>query len=601
MGHSSGEIAAACAAGYVTPEEAIRIAFFRGQAAKDLEGHIRDNLGMMAVGLGPIEALKYIGNEIKLVQIACYNSPNSVTLSGTVPGLEKVKKRLQGDGHFARLLQVSLAYHSKFMNDIGDHYERLLAPYLSCTNRSSNVRMNSSVTGTLMVEKADAAYWKRNMISPVMFDQACHAMLTGPYSADFLIEIGPSGALAGPISQMQKINPTAPSVQYLSALKRGSDAALPMLEIAGHLFTAGGSVDLMQVNKDDATRATPRMLYDLPNYTWNHSTKYWHESDASKDWRFRPFVHHDLLGSKILGTPWQAPTFMKKLDLKDIPWLKDHKMGTDIIFPASGYLAMAMEAFFQCRQMTNPIEGCASVDQVGYRFRNVRYDKALVLNEATEEKVYLHLNKHPGTTKDSWYDFSVSSSLNGTNLEHCSGMINMDDSHDRMADTADLRPLRHPSKSALWYKAQLSIGYGFGPAFQQVISVESTAGQRNSRALVSLVPPDSKWSPQSTYSIHPACLDGCFQTVTPSLVAGDRSNINSVLVPAEIDSLVIKRVPSRPIKGLSVASSQYTGRGRNEENKNYMSSCSIYDPDTGALLMEMTNLRYHKLDTGNTS
>ncbi|RDL42230.1 Acyl transferase hydrolase [Venustampulla echinocandica] len=599
VGHSSGEIAAAYAAGYLTPEEAIKVAFFRGQAAKDLQDDAQESVGMLAVGLGADKVHAYILDLAGEVQIACYNSPSSITLSGKTSELEKVKIRLQADGHFARLLQVNLAYHSKFMFKIGEHYEEMLRSSISPVAGGKSTSMVSSVTGREMDQFADAAYWKSNMVSPVRFDQACHELLLAQDSIDILIEIGPSGALAGPVGQIIK-DISGSTTQYFAAAKRGPDSALPMFNIAGQLFIAGGSVNFSRVNNagDEAT-SPPATIIDLPNYAWNHATKYWHESDASKDWRFRPFIHHDLLGSKILGAPWHTPTYKKSLDLKDVPWLKDHKMGSDILFPASGYISMAIEGLHQCRQMTSQdeVDGPLAADQRRYRLRNIKFDKALVLEENEDAKIFLTLSAHPGT-KDSWYDFKVSSSRDGVRSDHCLGLIRLENVPIEIAVGSDLAPLQYPSKGPSWYKAQTNIGYGFGPEFQKVLEVESVSGHRKSRALVSLKEPPSAWSPQSLYPMHPACIDGCFQTVTPSLWAGDRSSINAVLVPAGIDNLVINPQKTRPDIGISVATSEYTGRGRQEEHKNFFSSCSVYDPDTGALLLELTGLRYHKLDTG---
>ena len=240
------------------------------------------------------------------VQIACYNSPDSVTLSGKVPELEKIKVRLQDAGHFARLLQVNLAYHSKFMVRFGEHYEKLLERDCGTPlSKSKLTTMFSSVIGRQMSHTANAKYWKDNMVSPVRFDQACKDMVSGRTGADFLIEIGPSGALAGPISQIKKELPFQGSnVRYFPAAKRGPDSVMSMFNVAGQLFVSGGLVDLAKVNHDDRNSESevPATIIDLPNYAWNHSIKYWHESDASKEWRYRPFIHHDLLGSKVLAT-----------------------------------------------------------------------------------------------------------------------------------------------------------------------------------------------------------------------------------------------------------------------------------------------------------
>ncbi|KAL4867992.1 hypothetical protein BDV12DRAFT_209443 [Aspergillus spectabilis] len=605
VGHSSGEIAAACAAGLLTPEDAIKIAFFRGQAAKELQQTSEAGVGMMAVGLGPEDVAGYLAEDAESVQIACYNSPSSVTLSGKVDNLTHVKDRLQADGHFARLLQVNLAYHSKYMSEIGDRYLALLeencAPPLT---GSDTTQMFSSVTGSPMVQAADPLYWKTNMVSPVRFSEACSVMLTqGAAPPDFLIEIGPSGALAGPIGQIKKSLPgQGTSIQYAAAAKRGPESALSLFDVAGRLFMSGANIDVDRINHDDTRTDTPLLLVDLPNYSWNHTTKYWYESDASKEWRYRPFVHHDLLGSKILNAPWHAPTFRKILDVQDVPWLIDHKMGPEIVFPGAAFCAMAIEAMYQCVQMTRPVEGVTRSDQLRYRLRNIKFEKALVLQEDRPVKVTLTLSPHPGS-KDAWYDFRVLSHQDDAPVnDHCHGLIRIESAETvEKGSAADLEPLRNTTKAAIWYKALADAGYGFGPSFIKHLETESIAGERRSRSYLSLTEPDSKWSPQSLYPMHPACMDGCFQTVTPSAVAGIRSHIRGILVPAVIDDLVINPVPHRPQTGLSCTTSEYVGKGRLDDNKNYMSGCSVYDPDTGAMLLKLTGLRYNRLDTDDKS
>jgi acyl transferase domain-containing protein len=107
VGHSSGEIAAAYAAGAITAAEAITVAYYRGQVAK---AQTRPG-GMAAVGLGRDEMEKYL---VKGVVIACENSPSSVTLSGDVEELDGLLQMLkeQQPEIFARRLQVEMAYHS---------------------------------------------------------------------------------------------------------------------------------------------------------------------------------------------------------------------------------------------------------------------------------------------------------------------------------------------------------------------------------------------------------------------------------------------------------------------------------------------------------
>lgn len=326
VGHSSGEIAAATAAGYLTPEQAIKIAYYRGKAALDLRKFCQVPTGMLAVGLGPDDVQKYLMGA-DAVEVGCVNSPHSVTLSGALAQLEKLKAVIQVDGHFVRMLHVDLAYHSKFMNSIAAHYEDLLIQHCELPSKADDkIVMFSSVTGRSMDEPCGATYWRRNMESPVLFSQALQRMVFETEGADLLVEIGPSDALAGPLAQIKKtLSGPAASFEYIPASKRGPDAAKALFDVAGKSFLLGCSVHMSEVNKDD-TNMSASVLVDLPNYAWNHSTKYWHESDSSKDWRFRQFPHHDLLGSKILGTTWNSPSWKKNIRVQDLGWLKDHRV-----------------------------------------------------------------------------------------------------------------------------------------------------------------------------------------------------------------------------------------------------------------------------------
>lgn len=283
---------------------------------------------MLAAGISPGEFPSYVQGLETLVTIACFNSPQSITISGPVAALEQVRARLAADKKFGRMLQVNLAYHSKFMTAIGEDYLALLSAQLSGQDPSGSVKMFSSVTGAKLETRTDAAYWRANMVNAVRFDAALKEMLTDDAGPDFLVEIGPSGALSGPIKQIKAaIGDSASHVQYAAALSRGRDAIMSTYDLAGKLFITGSPVNLAAVNQLGRNgEKRPSVIVDLPNYAWNHNTKYWYENDASKDWRYRLFPHHDLLGTKVLGSSWNEPSFRKRLSLDDLPWLRDHKV-----------------------------------------------------------------------------------------------------------------------------------------------------------------------------------------------------------------------------------------------------------------------------------
>ncbi|KAA8565524.1 hypothetical protein EYC84_009381 [Monilinia fructicola] len=593
VGHSLGEVAAAYAAGFLDQATAIRVAYYGDRAAMNRNHEVGSDSGMLAVGLGEEALSPYLEKHAGQAWIACFNSPSSLTVSGKLNALKSLAQKLKDDGHFARLLHINYAYHSELVRVIGQEYEELLKKNISFLGGSSDVTMFSSATGSKRTTTTDALHWKINMVSPVRFHKALRNLLSEENAPNYLIEIGPSGALAGPVSQILKSLPNGTSISYSPSWSRGQNAGRAIFDLAGRLFVAGYDISFKSVNQYTETKT----IVDLPNYTWNHSVKYWHENASSKDWRFKQFVNHDLLGSKVIGTTWKSPTWRKLLNLADVPWLKDHKVGSDILMPGSGYIAMAVEALYQKTRSNGPREAIiSSPNDLSYRFKNIRFGKALVLEDDKEPAMLLTLTQRHGS-KD-WQEFCISS-ITGEHLsEHCSGLIRLQDPVDETLRESDSSPLNHPTSGEVWYKAQAEAGYGFGPSFQKLLKVESTSGQRQSRAQVSLVEPASKWSSQSYYPIHPVSIEGCFQTVTPALWAGECSSMNAVLVPSIIDELTINSVPTGLNEGLSLATSEYSGRGRLEEAKNYFANCSVYHSETGALLLQVSGLRFVKLDVG---
>jgi acyl transferase domain-containing protein len=108
VGHSSGEIAAAYAAGAITARSAITIAYYRGIVTESMDG----KGAMLAVGVGRNEIAPYLSDNVFM---ACENSPQNVTLSGDLNAIHEVSERIQEDlpETLCRLLRVQTAYHSR--------------------------------------------------------------------------------------------------------------------------------------------------------------------------------------------------------------------------------------------------------------------------------------------------------------------------------------------------------------------------------------------------------------------------------------------------------------------------------------------------------
>jgi acyl transferase domain-containing protein/NADPH:quinone reductase-like Zn-dependent oxidoreductase len=607
VGHSSGEIAAACSSGHLTHREAILIAYFRGLAARDALSAVP--MGMMAVGLSATGLTPYLEKfpEKAGLVIACHNSPESITISGPVHALTRLLDPIKADGHLARMLRVEVAYHSFHLQEAASRYEKLINDHVNFegekeTSASRKIAMVSSVTGKLITQDQTrtAAYWRDNMMSPVQFEAACRTLFgDANIDANFLIELGPSNALAGPVAQTVKYMGIE-SVKYVAASKRGQDSIHAIFDVAGQLFLHNAEISLERVNHNETVpeASVSAVIVDLPNYNWNHTSRYWYESVTSKEWRFKPFLEHDLLGSKVLGTLWQNPTWHKKLRLFDLPWLRDHRIGSEILFPAAGYIAMAVEAVRQAEFALTSGADKSPLNGRTFRYdlRNVEFSRGLVLEDDVEVDLMLTLAP-TATIGRGWWEYRIMSLLASEMAapsapspaswtENSSGLVRIQLDVDTQSPQIPphVRDFINPMPAKLWHQTMEDVGYAYGPAFRTQLQFECMEGSPSSRALISLSPPSSRWEPQTQYPIHVSALDGCIQSVFPSLYNGCRSDFQTLLLPRRIDRMTL----SSQIRHLGEAVALST-------SKNGLSDTSVYDVDGKELIMDFKGLAFSSM------
>lgn len=347
IGHSSGEIGAAYAAGLISAPEAILAAFCRGRAVTAYS----PSGSMLAVGLGAQEVDKYLSSFApEDICIACENSPSSVTLSGRENTISQLKGILNAEQIFARELPTGRAYHSPHMISVGMAYEDMLTQALNGVSEDDLLwhrprsHMVSSVTGEIIdpsCESLQPGYWSANLRNRVLFNTAVQQLGTNAAfeTITHLVEIGPHSALAGPFKQIRLCSECiGDRITYVPSLKRHENDADRLLAVAGSLFVAGLPVDLEEVNmsndsgiKNDARKQkTKRLLVDLPPYQWNYEKRYWAEPRASAEQRARQYPRHDLLGSRVSGLSKKSASWRNVLRQRDVPWLKDHNVGSPL-------------------------------------------------------------------------------------------------------------------------------------------------------------------------------------------------------------------------------------------------------------------------------
>ncbi|KAL2166565.1 hypothetical protein VTG60DRAFT_2512 [Thermothelomyces hinnuleus] len=553
--HSSGEIAAAYAAGALDLASAMTIAFARGGLASEGNRQFARKGGMMAVGLGAKDSDKYLSlvSNGKVV-LACENSPSSITVSGDVCGIEELEAVLKKDNIFARRLKVDAAWHSHHMEAVADAYYASMNNKIRPAQDHLNMVFSSPATGTRLEdveEIGSPGHWVRSLTGPVRFVEAFRSMcFEAPGSepaVDMVIEVGPHAALSGPIQDIMRMHEFRDiDIPYASCLVRKHNAVDTMLTLVGNLIQRSYPLNLAAVNFPYGTHGL-KVLHDLPHYPWNHQTRHWTEPRANKALRARAERPHDLLGSLVLGTNLNAPSWRHFVRINDVPWVRDHVVQGNIIYPAAGYLSMAIEGASYLASRN------ASDRKIqGYQLRDVGILNALVVPE-TAEGIELQLALRPCgdralDTRD-WSEFQIQSvSSENKWTDHCRGLILVEyaSEGERGAKTTR-RTIDQPLEDSAYririsprdiYASLRAGGISHGPIFQNLKAIRA----RGKQSVTSFTVADSKATMpkqhQHRHVVHPTTLDSVFQAAYTAL-PGAGNTVGNPKVPRSIRKLWI--------------------------------------------------------------
>jgi acyl transferase domain-containing protein len=536
VGHSSGEIAAAYSIGALTHRDAIAIAYYRGKVSaglQDTASHLKG--GMMAVGTTVAEALKFISeNQVKLdgtVTVACINSPTSITLSGDVAALEGLRAILDERKIFARRLKVDVAYHSSHMNFAAPEYSTFIAdvePRQASEDETIGSQiMVSSVTGQEVVpELLGPYYWIRNLVSPVLFSDALSELVspTGieETAVDMLVEIGPHGALGGPIEQILDQKGVR-NVVYKSILTRGQSSIDTSLRLAMEMFLEGVDLDAQKVNGDSACR----LVLDLPPYPWNHSRVFRADSRLQRELLHRKFPTKSLIGSKLPMLDETQHVWRNYIRLADEPWLRGHVVGGTALVPGAGMVSMVLEA---AQQLVEAGKTARSI-----KLRDVSFFAAFTLPEETAIEAVINIRPHlvgtSGNTPASWWEFTVSSCVGSDQLrDNCRGLVTIEYNENRSgwmvgedeqftaAKIEDYNRVRgqciKESSKKSFYDHMTKSGYGYGGHFNGMEKIYLGDGQTAFEVKLSDIGETfSKGQTERPFLIHGAALDSIFQSI----------------------------------------------------------------------------------------
>ncbi len=470
VGHSVGEIAAACIAGIFSVEDAARVIALR---ARLMEECGRGQGTMLAVGLPEEEALALIARHDRTVTISAYNGPRSITLSGPRLSLEPMAAELEAQGVFARLVKVDHPFHHPLMRPAAEALEEALA---DLDPQAGQVPFFSTVTGELQAgEKCDGAYWGSGIREPVRFASAVNAL--ADFGVDVWLELSAHPALAHAAQESLSARGTKAIIVSSTRREREFES---MLEAALDLHRAGIPLDFSALTPS-------RHLLSLPAYAWE-KTRWWSEASDAREGRLAP-GGRGLLDVRL---PRSQPTWIARLDSRHMAFLKDHKVENHVIFPAAAFVEMALEAGVQL------FEGRP------FAIEDFEIRKPLILPDPASG-VQLEIAYSPNErtfTIQSRFDQSVSWSL------HVVGSLRSERTESAFGSSqweaaADTQPVVVDE----FYGHISDLGLRYGEEFRPIRELAAGAGHSAGRVSLS----EAVGMRAAEYALHPVLFDGALQ------------------------------------------------------------------------------------------
>ncbi|MCC8454484.1 type I polyketide synthase [Streptomyces rochei] len=330
-GHSVGEIAAAYVAGVFSLEDACMLVAARARLMQELPA------GGAMVAVQATEA-EVAGRLTDGLSVAAVNGPESVVIAGPEAEASALADEFAAEGRKVQRLSVSHAFHSALMEPMLDAFRQVAETLAYAEPR---IPIVSNVTGTVAEpgRLTTPAYWVDHVRATVRFADGICALADA--GADAFLEIGPGGVLTALTRQTLDSRDGATDTVAVPALRSKRPEQHALLTGLAELHVAGVRVDWAAWFHGTGARRA-----DLPTYAWQHR-RYWP----------RPLAHaadipgagltpagHPFLGAAVALAGAEDVLLTGRIGLRTHPWLADHTMGGVILFPATGFLELAVRA-----------------------------------------------------------------------------------------------------------------------------------------------------------------------------------------------------------------------------------------------------------------
>lgn len=512
MGHSVGELVAACVAGVFSLEDGLKLIAKRGELMQKLDG----DCGMGAVSASGTEAEAAIKSYGSNLSIAAYNGPTNTTISGDKKSLREVLAKFEKDGFKVKELSVSHGFHSSQMDPALQEFEKTAN---EIRYFSPKIKLISNLTGKEVSgnEVIDAAYWRKHAREAVKFEQGIKTLWEQGFRN--YIEIGPGTTLVG-MAQQSIVNGELGS--WTASIKQDRKDWDQLLESMGTLYLRGLNINWTKFESETASRKK----LSLPSYPFQKQS-YWTQglSPGVVPKGPRQFKR-TILGFRIQSFLFKNKeiVYESRYSLNNFSFLGQGKIYQAPLVPSSAFLA-------QVAQTAKEIFG-----EFSFRIEDFCCEEPLYLTKDENKAVQLIVSMH-GQEKFSFQIASLSqnSGKEDTWLSHAHGTVQntlVPLNSNPQVNLENYRKLE-PQISSVNYKSKLQeMGYGKD---QNLNWIEYFWCKNNKlfAEFFNRVPETEK----NEFHIHPGLIESCFYSMVLGLLNSTKTKYSEAFIPSEIKSL----------------------------------------------------------------
>ncbi|MGA6170674.1 SDR family NAD(P)-dependent oxidoreductase [Streptomyces sp. NPDC012600] len=479
VGHSQGEVAAACVAGGLSLDDGARVVALRSRAVGVLAG--RGGMASVPLPVGEVrERLVGWGGRLS---VAAVNGPLSTVISGDADAVAGLVEEFTGEGVRARLIEVDYASHSSHVEEIR---EQLLADLKGITPRSGSVPFFSTVTGGWLDTKGlDAEYWFRNLRETVEFEQATGALLADGFR--FFVEASPHPVLGVAVGESAEVAGVEAAV--LGTLRRQGGGLEQVLRAVGRAWERGLGVDWSGAFPGARRVELPTYAFQRSRYWLDVPTTSWDVASAGL-----ATTGHPLLGAAVQVADSDELLLSGRISLDTHPWLADHAVSGVVLFPGTAFLELALRAGAEAE--------CPVVEELTLGSPLVLPDEGAVHLQlrvgVPDGDGRRRLSVFARTTRDAdapWTEHATGT-LAPRPAGDPAGLLSWPPAGAEPVDTGDL------------YERFAEAGRHYGPAFRGI----RAAWLRDGEVFAEVVLPEPQHADAAGCALHPALLDAALQT-----------------------------------------------------------------------------------------